>query len=113
MATTETRQLGTPRAVPDVNHPDGVLRRISDAGRPPTLGDRLNEVMRQRSHTTDAAARAMEVPSGEVLAWSADQRLPEHKHDSALMGYLQIDERQLRALVLRGQMRRTQARIRN
>ena len=73
----------------------------------------MNEVMRQRLHTTENAARAMEVTSDEVLAWSADGPLPERKHDAALMAYLQVDERQLRALVLRGQMRRTQARIRN
>jgi len=81
--------------------------------RPPTLGDKLNEVMRQRSHTTEAAARAMDAPTEAVLAWSADEQLPDRRCDAALMAYLDVDERQLRALVLRGQMRRTQARIRN
>jgi hypothetical protein len=119
VATTDARQLSSPRAVPDVNRLDGGdrldggLRRVARPGRPPTLGDKLNEAMRQRSHTTDAAARAMEVTSDEVLAWSADGQIPDRTHDAALTEYLQVDERQVRALILRGQMRRTQARIRN
>jgi hypothetical protein len=113
VTATETRHPRSPLAVPDVYQSDGGLRRIARAGRPPTLGDKLNEVMRQRSQTTEAAARAMEVPSDMLLAWSADHQVPDHRHDAALMGYLQVDEHQLRGLVLRGQMRRTQALIRN
>ena len=92
---------------------DGGLRRVARPGRPPTLGDKLNDVMRQRSHTTGDAAQAMHVTSDQVLEWTADGLVADHRHDAALMEYLQVDERQLRALVLRGQMRRTQARIRN
>jgi len=69
--------------------------------------------MRQRVHTTEAAAQAMGVAPAVVLAWSADEEQPDRSHQDALIAYLQIDEQLLRALVLRGQMRRAQERIRN
>jgi hypothetical protein len=69
--------------------------------------------MRQRVHTTDAAATAMGVAPADVLAWSADEEQPDRSKQGALIAYLDIDEEQLRALVLRGQMRRAQERIRN
>jgi DNA-binding transcriptional regulator YiaG len=69
--------------------------------------------MRRRTHSSDAAARAMGVTTSAVRAWSADQEWPEPEHVAALLEYLQVDERRLRALVLRGQMRRIEDRIRN
>jgi hypothetical protein len=86
---------------------------VARATRPATLGDKLNEVMRVRVHTTEAAAQSMGVPSVDVLDWSADAVLPDRKHEAALLDYLEVDERELHALVLRSQMRRAQARIRN
>lgn len=69
--------------------------------------------MRQRVHTTEAAAQAMGVSPADVLAWSADEEQPDRSQQGALIAYLQIDEHQFRALALRGQMRRAQERIRN
>jgi hypothetical protein len=69
--------------------------------------------MRQRVHTTETAAQAMGVAPADVMAWSADEDQPDRSHQDALISYLKIDEHQFRALVLRGQMRRAQERIRN
>jgi hypothetical protein len=69
--------------------------------------------MRERVHTTEAAAQAMGMAPADVLAWSADEDQPDRSHQDALTTYLEIDENQFRALVLRGQMRRAQERIRN
>jgi hypothetical protein len=69
--------------------------------------------MRLRVQTTDAAAQTLGVTSAEVRAWSADGQLPGHKQLPALQEYLGVDERELRALVLRGQMRLAQSRIRD
>jgi len=113
VAATDSSRKSGPRAVPDVLRVDGGLRRGVRPKRPPTLGDRLNEAMRLRVQTTDDAARALGATSAEVLAWSADGQLPERKHLPALQEYLGVDDRELRALVLRGQMRLAQARIRD
>ena len=114
MAVTDPRPLGTSRAIPDDRRRDDRgLRSVTHGTRPPTIGDKLNDVMRQRVQTTDAAARAMGVPSAELLAWTADAKQPDRGHEDALQRYLQVDGRQLRALILRGQMRRAQARIRH
>ena len=114
MAGTHARAPGSPRVVPEVRRNDGGGRtRASRAPRPPTLGDVLNDVMRQRVHTTDAAAQAMGVTPADVLAWSTDEGQPDRAHQDALAAYLQVDEQHLRALVLRSQMRRAQERIRN
>ena len=111
---TDPHPLGPPRAIPDADRRDERGRRGTTHGsRPPTLGDRLNEVMRQRVQTTDDAARTMGVPPAEVLAWTADTQQPDRAHEGALRDYLGIDGRELRALVLRGQMRLAQARIRD
>jgi len=112
--TTGAHSVGAPRAVPEARPRDrGGLERVARATRPATLGDKLNEGMRVRVHTTEAAAQSMGVPSVDVLDWSADAVLPDRKHEAALLDYLEVDERELHALVLRSQMRRAQARIRN
>jgi len=113
MGSTGTRATSTPQAVPDVLETGRATTRVRPAGRPPTLGDKLQEALRVRNQATDQAAHAMGVPTADLLAWTADAALPDRKHESALMAYLEVDERTLRALVLRGQMRRAQARIRN
>ena len=114
MAGTDTRAPGSPRTVPEARRNDGSGRpRAAHAARPPTLGDALNDIMRKRVHTTDAAAKAMGVASADVLAWTADEDQPDRSKQDALITYLDIDEEQLRSLMLRGQMRRAQERIRN
>jgi hypothetical protein len=90
-----------------------VTRPAVAAARPLTLGDVLNDTMGRRVQTTDDAARTMGVTSAEVLAWSTDEEPPAQRDLAALTDYLQIDEAQLRGLVLRGQMRRVQERIHN
>ncbi len=114
MAVTDPRPMGASRAIPDAHRRDERgLGRVPLVTRPPTLGDKLNDVMRQRVQTTDVVARAIGVPSAELLAWTADTKQPDRRHEDALQRYLQVDWRQLRALILRGQMRRAQARIRH
>ena len=81
--------------------------------KPPTRGDKLDEVMRLRAQTAEAAATIMGVEPAEVLLWVADRQVPEQPQQAALLAYLDIDERQLRGLLLRSQMRRTQWRIRD
>ena len=114
VALTDARRTSVPRTVPDAYRRDGDrFQRVGRATRPPTLGDVLNQAMRLRMQTTEAAANAMGVTTAEVLAWSADGPPPDREHEAVLAAYLEVDERQLRALVLRSQMRRAQARIRN
>jgi hypothetical protein len=69
--------------------------------------------MRTRAHTTEAAALAMGTTSDQVKAWAGDFEQPERVHHAALLEYLRIDDDELRRLILRGQMRRAQSRIRN
>jgi hypothetical protein len=80
---------------------------------PQTLGDKLDESMRIRKHNSDEAARAMGVATSEVLLWKHDMQVPEPVHFDAVLDYLFIEDRHLRALILRSQMRRMQWRIRS
>ena len=80
---------------------------------PQTLGDKLDESMRIRKHDTDEAARAMGVAPSEVLLWKHDLQVPGPFQVDAVLDYLFIEERHLRALILRSQMRRMQWRIRS
>jgi hypothetical protein len=68
--------------------------------------------MRARAHTTTAAALELGATGDELRAWCGDLEPPDRRYHPALVGYLGIDEVQLRGLILRSQMRRTQARIR-
>jgi len=115
MAGTNTRAPGSSRTVPGGGGRDdgSGQSRTTQSTRPKTLGDTLNDVIRRRVHTTDAAAEAMGVAPADVLAWSADEDQPDRSKQGALITYLDIDEEQLRSLMLRGQMRRAQERIRN
>jgi hypothetical protein len=79
---------------------------------PQTLGDRLDEAMRVRRHDTDTAARALGVSTSEVLLWMHDMQTPDPSQYDLLLDYLVVEERHLRGLVLRSQMRRMQWRIR-
>ena len=79
---------------------------------PQTLGDRLDEAMRVRRHDTATAARELGVSTSEVLLWMHDMQVPEPSQYDPLLDYLVVEERHLRGLVLRSQMRRMQWRIR-
>jgi hypothetical protein len=79
---------------------------------PQTLGDRLDEAMRVRRHDTTAAARALGVSTSEVLLWMHDIQTPAPDQCEPLLDYLVVEDRQLRGLILRSQMRRMQLRIR-
>jgi hypothetical protein len=113
MAVTNASDPGAPLAPPEVQPPEHRLQRIVRPSRPPTLGDKLNEVLRLKGQTSEQAARAMGVTTAEVLAWTADTEPPGTAGMASLRAYLDVDERQLRGLVLRGQMRLIQARIRD
>jgi LmbE family N-acetylglucosaminyl deacetylase len=86
---------------------------LGERVKPQTLGDKLDETMRLRAHTPEAAARVLGVAPTEVLSWAADRQLPDRSHHTALGSYLEIDERELRGLMLRSQMRMAQWRIRD
>jgi hypothetical protein len=79
---------------------------------PQTLGDRLDEAMRIRKHDTDTAARVLGVGTSEVLLWMHDMQVPDPTQFEPLLDYLVVEDRHLRGLILRSQMRRMQWRIR-
>jgi hypothetical protein len=80
---------------------------------PQTLGDKLDESMRIRRHNSDDAARWMGVATSEVLLWKHDMQVPGPDHFAVVLDYLSIEERHLRTLILRSQMRRMHWRIRS
>jgi LmbE family N-acetylglucosaminyl deacetylase len=79
---------------------------------PQTLGDRLDEAMRVRRHDAAAAARELGVSTSEVLLWMHDMQTPDPEQYERLLDYLVVEDRHLRGLILRSQMRRMQWRIR-
>jgi hypothetical protein len=68
--------------------------------------------MRVRKHDTETAARVLGVSTSEVLLWMHDMQTPDPSQYDPLLDYLVVEERHLRGLVLRSQMRRMQWRIR-
>jgi hypothetical protein len=89
------------------------MQTLGERVRPQTLGDKLDETMRLRAHTPETAARVLGVAPTEVVLWASDRELPGGSHHTALGSYLEIDERALRGLLLRSQMRLAQWRIRD
>ena len=77
-----------------------------------TLGDALDEGMRDRADSVESAARVLEVTADDLLAWLGDERLPEPVASASVCRYLGIDERRYRGLCLRSQMRNVQSVIR-
>ena len=130
MAESTSGNQRSARSVPEIKLPNVPPRhslKTSDptpvgsapAGSPParsakptTLGDALDRAMQSHVHTSEAAAEAIGVTKDDVLAWSADLGTPGRNQHAALLEYLDVDEHELRRLILRSQMRRTQARIR-
>ena len=81
--------------------------------RPPTLGDRLDDLMLTRGHSCDDVARAVGATPEEVARWAADRLVPDAGHYAALAGYLEVDVDEVPRLVLRAQMRKVQREIRD
>ncbi|HEX7442376.1 MAG TPA: hypothetical protein VF320_00725 [Acidimicrobiales bacterium] len=77
-----------------------------------TLGDALDEGMRDRADSVESAARVLEVTADELLAWLADERVPDPEASRSVCRYLAIDERRYRGLCLRSQMHHVQTVIR-
>jgi len=80
--------------------------------KPPTLGDRLGDRMRDRGHTAADAAGALGATPGEVERWVGDREAPGTARLTAVAGYLGTDVAEVRRLVLRSQMRQVQRDIR-
>jgi hypothetical protein len=81
--------------------------------RPPTLGDRLDELMWERHDTCDDVARAVGVSPAITGRWAADRQVPEPGQFGDVARYLGVDVADVRRLVLRSQMRKVQREIRD
>jgi hypothetical protein len=81
--------------------------------RPPTLGDRLDELMWERDETCDDVAATVGAPSSVVGRWAADREVPGAGQFDAVARYLGVDVTEIRRLVLRSQMRKVQREIRD
>jgi transcriptional regulator with XRE-family HTH domain len=81
--------------------------------RPPTLGDRLDELMGSRHDTCDDVASAVGTSPEAVGRWAADRLVPEPDQYDAVARYLGADVDEVRRLVLRSQMRKVQREIRD
>jgi len=81
--------------------------------RPPTLGDRLDDLMLARGQSCDDVARTVGATPEEVARWAADRLAPDIRHHEALARYLGVDVAEVPRLVLRGQMRKVQREIRD
>ena len=77
---------------------------------PRTLGEKLDESMRMRRQSSEEVARELGVTTSEVLLWRHDLQVPGPVHFESIAHYLFIEQRQLRGLILRTQMRRMQQR---
>ena len=83
------------------------------ATRPPTLGDRLDELMYARDDTCDDVARVVGATPAVVGRWAADKLVPDPEQFAAVGQYLDVDVAEVRRLVLRSQMRKVQREIRD
>ena len=86
-------------------------RFIQNTFVPPTLGECLTERIIGRGHTYEDAATAIGTSPSEVEGWANDRDVPDLEVFDGLMGYLGVDLKALKALILRSQMRRAQRRI--
>ena len=80
--------------------------------KPPTLGDRLGDRMRDRGHSAVEAAGALGSAPGDVERWVGDRQSPGPGRLQAVADYLGTDVAEVRRLVLRSQMRQVQREIR-
>ncbi len=81
--------------------------------RPPTLGDRLDELMWERDQSCEDVAVAVGATAAAVGRWAADRLVPGPGQFEALGRYLGVDVAEVRRLVLRSQMRKVQREIRD
>ena len=81
--------------------------------RPPTLGDRLDELMFARGQSCDDVAPLVGATPEEVARWAADRLVPDPARHEALARYLEVDVAEVPRLVLRAQMRKVQREIRD
>jgi plasmid maintenance system antidote protein VapI len=81
--------------------------------RPPTLGDRLDELMAEHDHTCADVAALVGASEAEVGRWAADRLVPEPGQVDGLARYLGVDAPEVKRLVLRAQMRKVQRDIRD
>ncbi len=81
--------------------------------KPPTLGDRLDELMFARDQTCDDVAREVGASPEDVARWAADRLVPEPDRHAAVARYLGVDVAEVPRLVLRSQMRKVQREIRD
>ena len=100
------------RSIASGRYEDDESRGSGTGVMPQTLGDRLDESMRIRKHDSEAVARELGVTTSEILLWKHDMQIPEPAHFAAILDYLSIEDRHLRGLILRSQMRRMQWTIR-
>ena len=75
---------------------------------PPTLGDRLGDVMWERKHTPDDVAALIGADPTDIDRWAGDRLTPGPGEFAALAGYLEVDVDEVKRLVLRSQMRKVQ-----
>jgi len=81
--------------------------------RPPTLGDRFDELMWERDETCEDVAAAVHASPAVVGRWAADREVPVPGQFDAVASYLGVDVAEIRRLVLRSQMRKVQREIRD
>ena len=81
--------------------------------KPPTLGDRLGDLMRERGHTAVDAADALGTTPRDVERWVGDRETPGTDRLATVADYLGTDVVEVKRLVLRSQMRRVQRDIRD
>ena len=58
---------------------------------PPTLGDRLGDVMWERKHTPDDVAALIGADPTDIDRWAGDRLTPGPGEFAALAGYLEVD----------------------
>jgi len=86
--------------------------RTTNGAKPPTLGDRLAEVMVSRNETASSVARRLGVTPELVDQWADDRAVPTGELVQVLATFLDVDVAEVRRLVLRSQMRHVQRDIR-
>ena len=86
--------------------------RMTNGGKPPTLGDRLDQAMVSRNETVESLAGRLGFTAAEVGRWADDRDVPSNQQIGVLATYFDIPEDEVRRLVLRSQMRNVQRDIR-
>ena len=77
-----------------------------------TLGMALTQRMADLGHTFRDVEPALGASPGTVNKWANDRSTPDATHIEALMAYLDVDLNTLGGLILRSELRRSEAHIR-